>query len=307
MPFAGKVLSEKYSAARLTFDFLKRASTSCHPREKRRAIRGVPALRARSPTITIAGFTKFPSRPTGRSRCRLWAASRRIARLSSCASRRCRAGCARPCASAQDAMRRSMELADSTMVVRELDNGVTLRTACCFGYSSEVAAHLYENTHPHRDRAVRPAQPGRQPAAQSRLRGRFLEARRAVRRRWSCGGERLHDARAAQSLPPSACPKSSPRGSMSDSHLPKNLAIARSPRARPFARISSSRFCGPNATTSRYRKGPRRCRGESRSFHPRSATANACAAAPANWARSSRYAGSHSPTSVGADSACRCS
>ena len=33
---------------------------------------------------------------------------------------------------AQDAMRRSMELADSTLVVRELGNGVTIRTACCF-------------------------------------------------------------------------------------------------------------------------------------------------------------------------------
>jgi nanoRNase/pAp phosphatase (c-di-AMP/oligoRNAs hydrolase) len=32
------------------------------------------------------------------------------------------------------------------MVKRALRNGVTLRTACCFGYSSEVAAHLYENT-----------------------------------------------------------------------------------------------------------------------------------------------------------------
>ena len=26
------------------------------------------------------------------------------------------------------------------------DGGLTLRSACCFGYSSEVAAHLYENT-----------------------------------------------------------------------------------------------------------------------------------------------------------------
>ena len=46
--------------------------------------------------------------------------------------------------SGQDAMRRSLELAQATMVDRKLDNGTTVRTACCFGYSSEVAAHLYK-------------------------------------------------------------------------------------------------------------------------------------------------------------------
>jgi len=46
--------------------------------------------------------------------------------------------------SGQDAMRRSLELANATMVDRKLDNGTTLRTACCFGYSSEVAAQLYK-------------------------------------------------------------------------------------------------------------------------------------------------------------------
>jgi oligoribonuclease NrnB/cAMP/cGMP phosphodiesterase (DHH superfamily) len=49
--------------------------------------------------------------------------------------------------SGQDAMRRSVELANATMVDRKLDNGVTVRTACCFGYSSEVAAHLYKGQH----------------------------------------------------------------------------------------------------------------------------------------------------------------
>jgi hypothetical protein len=46
--------------------------------------------------------------------------------------------------SGKDAMRRSVELAHATMVDRRLDNGIILRTACCFGYSSEVAAHLYK-------------------------------------------------------------------------------------------------------------------------------------------------------------------
>ena len=48
---------------------------------------------------------------------------------------------------ARDAMRRSLELANATMVDRKLDNGITIRTACCFGYSSEVAARLYEGQH----------------------------------------------------------------------------------------------------------------------------------------------------------------
>jgi len=46
--------------------------------------------------------------------------------------------------SGQDAMRRSLELAQATMIDRKLDNGITVRTACCFGYSSEVAAQLYK-------------------------------------------------------------------------------------------------------------------------------------------------------------------
>ena len=44
-------------------------------------------------------------------------------------------------------MRRSLELAHATMVDRKLENGITVRTACCFGYSSEVALHLYEGQH----------------------------------------------------------------------------------------------------------------------------------------------------------------
>jgi nanoRNase/pAp phosphatase (c-di-AMP/oligoRNAs hydrolase) len=44
----------------------------------------------------------------------------------------------------REAMAKSLELARSTMVDRVLDNGIKVRSACCFGYSSEVAAALYE-------------------------------------------------------------------------------------------------------------------------------------------------------------------
>jgi oligoribonuclease NrnB/cAMP/cGMP phosphodiesterase (DHH superfamily) len=49
--------------------------------------------------------------------------------------------------SGEDAMRRSLELANATLVDRKLDNGITVRTGCCFGYSSEVASHLYRGQH----------------------------------------------------------------------------------------------------------------------------------------------------------------
>ena len=42
------------------------------------------------------------------------------------------------------AMNKSLELANATMVDRPLGNGLRIRTACCMGYSSEVASKLYE-------------------------------------------------------------------------------------------------------------------------------------------------------------------
>ena len=99
--------------------------------------------------------------------------------------------------SGQDAMRRSLELAQATMVDRKLDNGITVRTACCFGYSSEVAAHLYQG----QTRTV---------VALFDLRSQGVSLRRSsdsdvdlsrpratFRRRWSCGGVGLGDSRFA--------------------------------------------------------------------------------------------------------------
>jgi uncharacterized protein len=145
VPFAGKVLSEEYSAARLTFDFLKQREGELSSDEKRREFelfrrfaeiaddhdRWVHKI-AESPDWALAVQTLggIPS-------------YREIIKLREpTMSRRLREALR----AAQEAMRKSIELADSTLVVRELGNGVTLRTACCFGYSSEVAAHLYENT-----------------------------------------------------------------------------------------------------------------------------------------------------------------
>jgi oligoribonuclease NrnB/cAMP/cGMP phosphodiesterase (DHH superfamily) len=144
VPFAGKVLSEKYSAARLTFDFLKRREQEL-PAERRRDFEAFGRFAEiaddhdrwihkipESPDWALAVQT-LGGMPSYREIIKL-----REPKMSRRLREALRAG--------QDAMRRSMELADSTLVLRPLSNGITLRTACCFGYSSEVAAHLYENT-----------------------------------------------------------------------------------------------------------------------------------------------------------------
>ena len=144
VPFAGKVLSEKYSAARLTFDFLKRREDELSA-EKRRDFETFRRF-AEIADDHDRWIHKIPESPD-------WALAvqtlggipsyREILKLREpTMSRRLREALR----AGQDAMRKSMELADSTLVLRPLSNGVTLRTACCFGYSSEVAAHLYENT-----------------------------------------------------------------------------------------------------------------------------------------------------------------
>jgi oligoribonuclease NrnB/cAMP/cGMP phosphodiesterase (DHH superfamily) len=144
VPFAGKLLSEEFSAARLTFDFLKRREDELSDDRRRdfeafrrfaeiaddhdRWIHAIPE----SPDWALAVQT-LGGIPSYREIIKL-----REPKMSRRLREALQAG--------KDAMRRSIELADATLVLRPLDSGVTLRTACCFGYSSEVAAHLYENT-----------------------------------------------------------------------------------------------------------------------------------------------------------------
>jgi hypothetical protein len=68
------------------------------------------------------------------------------------------------------AMNKSRSSSRATMVDRPLGNGSRMRTACCMGYSSEVASSALRGSVAHRDRVVRSAQPRRQPAPQRRLR-----------------------------------------------------------------------------------------------------------------------------------------
>src|SRR6202167_2850401 len=142
VPFAGKVLSEQYSAARLTFNFLKKMGRDLPERQREE-------FDAVEPFVMIAAdhdrwIQKIAESPD-------WALAvqtlggissyREILKLREPRmSRKLR----NAFESGQDAMRRSLELANATMVDRKLDNGITVRTACCFGYSSEVAAQLYK-------------------------------------------------------------------------------------------------------------------------------------------------------------------
>jgi uncharacterized protein len=142
VPFAGRVLSEQYSAARLTFNYLR----------KRTAI--LPAVRARA----FEEFAPFAAIADDHDRWvhRIpestdWALAvqtlggmesyRDIVRMREPRlSRRMRTALE----TGREAMTKSLELARATMVDRMLENGIKVRSACCFGYSSEVAAALYE-------------------------------------------------------------------------------------------------------------------------------------------------------------------
>jgi oligoribonuclease NrnB/cAMP/cGMP phosphodiesterase (DHH superfamily) len=142
VPFAGKVLSEQYSAARLTFNYLKRMGRDLPERER-------AEFDAFQPFVMIADdHDRWVHRIAESADWALAvqtlggiASYREILKLREPRmSRKLRSAFE----SGQDAMRRSIELANATKVDRKLENGITVRSACCFGYSSEVAAHLYK-------------------------------------------------------------------------------------------------------------------------------------------------------------------
>jgi len=141
-PFKGKVLTERYSAALLTFNYLKRMGAEVLSAAKRREfemfqpfaeladdhdrwIHRIPDSQDWALAVQTLGGA---------------AAYREILKLKEpTMTRRLRIALEH----AHDALRRSSELAHATVVDRVLPSGVTIRTACCFGYSSEVAAKLY--------------------------------------------------------------------------------------------------------------------------------------------------------------------
>jgi oligoribonuclease NrnB/cAMP/cGMP phosphodiesterase (DHH superfamily) len=143
VPFADRVLSEKYSAARLTFDYLEQMAQQWGDAEKARIFDKF------SPFAAIADdhdrwIHQIPESAD-------WALAvqtlggvesyRELIRLNEpVMSRKLRLALE----SGRKAMDKSLEVARTTMVDRELDNGLRVRSACCIGYSSEVASKLYE-------------------------------------------------------------------------------------------------------------------------------------------------------------------
>jgi oligoribonuclease NrnB/cAMP/cGMP phosphodiesterase (DHH superfamily) len=143
VPFTGKVLSEQYCAARLTFNYLKRSAPRILSASQREAFDAFFAF------VELADdhdrwVHKIPESSDWALAVQTlggMASYREIMKLEQPVMTR-RLGLA--LAQGQEAMRKSVELARATMVDRELPNGIKVRTACCFGYSSEVASHLYE-------------------------------------------------------------------------------------------------------------------------------------------------------------------
>src|ERR1700686_1873016 len=143
VPFTGRLLSEEFSAARLTYNYLKERA------EERGEQARLAEFERFFPFVAIADdhdrwIHQVPESAD-------WALAvqtlggvdsfREIARLSEpVMSRRLRLAFE----AGKKAMDKSLDLAHATMVERPLGNGLRIRTACCMGYSSEVASKLYE-------------------------------------------------------------------------------------------------------------------------------------------------------------------
>jgi oligoribonuclease NrnB/cAMP/cGMP phosphodiesterase (DHH superfamily) len=141
--FAGCVLSEEYSAAKLTFNFLRRLARDAgdegrllnYERFKAfadladdhdRWIHRVPGSSDWALAVqTLGGIESY------REIIRL-----REPKMSRKLKVALEAG--------RSAMEKSLEVARATLVELPLQNGLQVRAACCIGYSSEVASSLYE-------------------------------------------------------------------------------------------------------------------------------------------------------------------
>ncbi len=142
VPFSGRMLTEEFSAARLTFNFLKQLA------EERGETERLAEFERFFPFAAIADdhdrwIHRIPESAD-------WALAvqtlggidsyREIIRLDEpVMSRKLRLALV----AGRKAMDKSLEIAHATMVERPLGNGLRIRSACCMGYSSEVASKLY--------------------------------------------------------------------------------------------------------------------------------------------------------------------
>lgn len=141
--FAGRVLSEEFSAAKLTFNFLGQLAQNSGDEDHFRRyqafypfaeladdhdrwLHNVPGSADWALAVqTLGGIESY------REIIRL-----RTPRMSRKLMAALEIG--------RNAMDRSVEVARATLVERRLENGLMVRSACCIGYSSEVASRLYD-------------------------------------------------------------------------------------------------------------------------------------------------------------------
>ncbi len=143
VPFAGRVLSESFSAARLTFDFLKE-----------REDRVVAAGQGRSlddffPFVAIADdhdrwLHQIPASADWALAVQTMGGQESYREIVGLRELRMTRKLKAALEAGKKAKERSLKLAEATTVDRPLGSGLKVRSACCFGYSSEVAARLYE-------------------------------------------------------------------------------------------------------------------------------------------------------------------
>jgi hypothetical protein len=141
--FAGRVLSEEYSAAKLTFNFLRQLA---HEQGDEECYLNYQNF---APFAELADdHDRWIHRIAGSAD---WALAvqtmggiesyREIIRLREpIMSRKLKAALE----IGRNALDRSLEIANATLVERPLGSGLRVRSACCIGYSSEVASRLYE-------------------------------------------------------------------------------------------------------------------------------------------------------------------
>ena len=143
VPFTARVLSEQYSAAMLTFNFLRQNAADSGDEGHLRSYEKF------APFAELADdHDRWIHRVPGSAD---WALA--VQTLGGIESYREIIGLSEPVMSrrlkaaletAHGALDKSFEIAQATMVERPLGNGLLVRSACCIGYSSEVASKLYE-------------------------------------------------------------------------------------------------------------------------------------------------------------------
>jgi len=144
VPFAGKLLSEDFSASRLAYDFLT-ARNDLPDIDSRRA-----ALRSFFTIIEMADdhdrwIHRVPESSDWALAVQTLGSTESYRELLPLGGPVMTRALLQALESGNRAMRQSTDLADSTVRERALGDGLKLVTACCFGYSSEVAAHIYRN------------------------------------------------------------------------------------------------------------------------------------------------------------------